>query len=134
MSEDIREILEIVKFGIEINGGEEIFVDVLGADKIEFKIPESSKYVTTLYFRVKDKPIKGFKYKQVVKKHGLTVKSREIDIGDYEPSDELYSKRFPEDETPGGFLVRGVYPATSTYYVNGEEVSVDWTLEIVKKK
>ncbi|CCE85410.1 Piso0_005006 [Millerozyma farinosa CBS 7064] len=132
-SEDIRDILEIVKFGIEINGGEETFVDVLGADKIELKIPESSKYVSILYFRV-NKPIKGFKYKQVVKKHGLTVKSREIDIGDYEPSDELYSKAFPEDDTPGGFLVRGVYPATSTYYVNGEEVSDEWTLEIVKKK
>jgi len=126
--------IEIVQFSISIEGQEPTFVPVLGAEKIEFKSPENSKYVISIHFKAK-KTLKDFKYKQVVKRHGITVKSRELEVGDYEASEELYVKEFPEDTTPGGFIVRGVYPATSTYFANDEELmTTEWSLEITKKK
>lgn len=126
--------VEILQFSISIEGGEPEIVPVLGAEKIEFKIPENSKYVISIHFKAK-KTLKNFRYVQVVKRHGITVKNRELEVGDYEASDEIYVKQFPEDNTPGGFIVRGVYPATSTYYANDEELmTTEWSLEITKKK
>ncbi|ODV77478.1 E set domain-containing protein [Suhomyces tanzawaensis NRRL Y-17324] len=126
--------LEVHKFVIEVEGGATSEVPVLGADKIEFKIPESSKYTVTIFFKVKNNKLTDLKYKQVVKKAGIPIKTRENELGTYEPSDELLSVTFPQDESPGGYFIRGTYPAQSTYYANGEELTVvDWTLEITKK-
>lgn len=129
-SEDV----EIVKFVTKVEGVDEpIETPVSGADKVEVKIPESSNYVMTIHFKAK-KDLKGFRYKQVVKRKGITVKSREVEIGDYDASDEVYSKEFAPDSTPGGFLVRGVYDAKSNYQANGGDILVvNWSLEIVSK-
>lgn len=125
--------VEIIQYSVVIEGRDPITVPVSGADKIEIKIPENSKYVITAHFKTK-RVLKDFKYQQVVKKHGVTVKNRSLDVGTYEPSDKVYSKEFPEDTTPGGFLIRGVYPATSTYFDGDEELmTVEWSLEITKK-
>lgn len=128
--------LKIIKFVVHVEGKDPVTVDVAGADKIEFKIPESSNYYTTVYFQVKNRTLTDLKYKQVVKRHGITFKQHDYDIGpSYEPSDEtVYSKDFEKDTTPGGFLVRATYPCTSTYYAGDEELyTVEWTLEITKK-
>lgn len=128
--------LEIIKFVIQVEGKEPATVQVAGADKIVFKIPESSKYNSTVYFKVKNRPLKNLKYKQIVKKAGVTIKTREEEIGqEFEPSEEeIYSKTFPDDETPGGFFVRGSYYCTSQYYAGDEElILADWVLEIGKK-
>lgn len=127
--------LDILKFVVNIEGREPDVVEVKGNDKIVFKIPENSKYSMTVYFTVANNSLKGLKYKQVIKKGGIPFKTRELEFGaDYDPSEEIYSKTFPEDQTPGGYFIRGTYYATSTYYANGEELmAVDWTLEIVKK-
>lgn len=128
--------LEILKFVANIEGREPLEVIVKGADKIDIKIPENSKYSMTVFFHVKNRTLKNLKYIQVIKKAGVTVKQRELEIGEeFEPSEEkVYSKTFPEDTTPGGFLFRGLYPATSTYYAGDEELMVvDWQLEITKK-
>lgn len=126
--------LEILRFTVKVEGKEPVTVSAGDNDEVEFKIPESSSYTFTLHFKVKNRALNNLRYKQVVKRHGLTVKSRELDIGDFEPSTEEYSKEFPPDTTPGGFLVRGAYNATSTYFAGEEELKVvDWTLEITKK-
>lgn len=128
--------LEILKFEVNVEGRDPVTVDVKNADSILFKIPENSKYHLTVFFHVKNRTLKNLRYQQNIKKAGITVKQRDLDIGDeYAPSEEtVYSKSFPEDVTPGGFLFRGTYPATSTYYAGDEELMVvEWSLEITKK-
>lgn len=126
--------LEVIKFEVRVEGKEPVFVQVAGADSIDFKIPENSKYVTVIHFKVKNRSLKNLRYKQVVKKGGFALKTKEIELGDYEPSDEIYAKETPEDTTPGGFMFRGSYPAESTYYVGDEELyTAEWSLEITKK-
>ncbi|KAI5954279.1 hypothetical protein KGF54_002054 [Candida jiufengensis] len=108
-------------------------VQVAGNDKIEFKIPGGVKYYTKFYFQVKNRKLENLLYKQIVKKGGVTIRSREIPLGSYEPSDEIHTIDFPEDETPGGWLMRATYYATSTYSAGDEILIVnDWTLEITK--
>lgn len=123
----------IVKFTVKINDDEPIDVLVEGQDTVHMVVPENSKYVTSLHFRA-NVDLKDFKYTQYLKKAGIVVKTKNIDVGTYKASDEIYVKELPEDTTPGGFLFRGHYPATSVYYADGKELnSVDWNLEIVKK-
>merc|ERR1712080_727972 len=100
--------VEIAKFVTKVEGIDEVIeTPVSGADKVSVKIPESSNYVMTIHFKAKT-DLKDFRYKQVVKRKGITVKNREVEIGDYAASDEVYLKEFPQDSTPGGFLIRGV--------------------------
>ncbi|KAK6462314.1 immunoglobulin E-set [Scheffersomyces coipomensis] len=127
--------LQIIKFVVNVDGQEPSEVQVEGAEDIIFNIPESSKYYTTIHFKVKNRELKNVKYKQVVRKAGLVIKQRELDLGpEFQPSDEVYTTDFPEDTTPGGFFIRGTYPSTSTYYADDEELfTSDWTLTITKK-
>lgn len=130
----INDNLTVTKFTVKVEGEEPFTVDA-GAPDLKVKITESSKYVTTIHFTVTGAPVKGFHYKQVVKKAILSLKLREIDIGDFEPSDTEYTFDFPEDTTPGGFLLRGNFPIVLTYSVGGKElVTIDWTTEVVAKK
>lgn len=128
----------IQQFTVNVVGREPEVVVVSPDKPIHFKIPESSKYTMTIRFSVQNNTLKDFKYHQTIKRAGLTVKLREMEVGpEFAPSTEenpYYEVTFPEDETPGGFLVRAQYPSTSTYYANGEELwTSEWTLEIVKK-
>lgn len=127
--------LEVLYFTVNVEGRDPVKVDVLGKEDILFQIPESSTYSMTVHFKVKNRALNKLGYKQVVKRHGITIRARDLEIGDFEPSeDTVYEKSFPEDTTPGGFLVRGVYNATSTYYAGEEELMVvPWSLEITKK-
>lgn len=134
MVSSVHPDLDILRFTVKVEGHEPVTVNAADEDKIEFKIPENSTYTFTVHFLVKNRPLKGLRYTQVIKRHGVTVKNRELEIGDYEPSTSEYSKEFPADTTPGGFLVRGLYNATSTYFAGDEELkAVEWTLEITKK-
>ncbi|EMG49963.1 hypothetical protein G210_5043 [Candida maltosa Xu316] len=126
--------LQIIKIVININGKEPFEVPVKDADSIDVKIPGGVKYHMTLHFQVKNKKLEDIRYIQVVKKAGITIRTRELEIGTYEPSDETYSKDFPEDETPSGWLTRGNYNCASTYYTGQDELfKNDWNLEIVAK-
>ena len=113
--------VEIVKFVTKVEGIDEVIeTPVSGADKVSVKIPESSNYVMTIHFKAKT-DLKDFRYKQVVKRKGITVKNREV-------------KEFPQDSTPGGFLIRCVDNAKSNYQANGKDILiVEWELEIVSK-
>ena len=53
------------------------------------------------------KKYEDLRYIQVAKRI-ITIRTRELEIGTYEPSEEtVYTKDFPEDETPGSWLARG---------------------------
>ena len=143
----------------ERNNNKPIEVPVKDAEKIHIVIPNGVQYQFTLYFQVKNKPYNNVRYKQVVKKHGITMRTRELEIGNYEPSPKIekegikkeeeqeeeqeeeeqvvtYSKEFPIDETPSSRFSRGFYYCTSWYYVGDDKnpiITTDWTLEIVAK-
>ncbi|KAI3404557.1 hypothetical protein KGF56_002656 [Candida oxycetoniae] len=117
---------------LHVDGKEPQHIPIDGAESIYVQIPGGVKYRMTLRFKVKNRELSNLKYKQNVKKAGVTVRSREVDLGTREPSEtEIYEQDFPEDETPGGWLMRGKYAATS-YYSAGDEMLIvnDWTLEI----
>lgn len=129
------DLFEVIKFEVKVEGQDELIeVPVKGADEIFMKIPEGSKYTTSVYFKAL-KPLKKFKYIQIGKKAGITVKKTEKYLGDsFEPREEPYKVEFPLDETPSGFFFRGVCPMTSTYYVDDKEVlKIEWAVEVTKK-
>ncbi|ODQ78056.1 hypothetical protein BABINDRAFT_163086 [Babjeviella inositovora NRRL Y-12698] len=138
---EVHPDFEIVGVYVNVEGKEPIFHDrtIVPLPALHFQIPEKSKYFLTLKFKVKNRTLKDLKYKQVVKAAGITVKSRECAIGPEfapieESDDTVYTAEFPEDVTPGGFMIRGKYNASSTYYA-GDEALLEgpWTLEITKK-
>lgn len=135
MTLPIGEEFEVIKFTVKVDGQEGVStVPVKDNDNIYMSIPEGTKYTTSIHFKV-FKPIKNFKYIQIGKKAGITVKKTEKYLGDsFEPQDEDYVIEFPEDETPAGFFFRGKVAMNSTYYLGDKDVlSVDWTVDITKK-
>lgn len=129
-----HENLVLIKNTMRVEGKEPIDFQILGVEAIHVKIPEGTKYRQTLQFEVKGRKLKNFRLHQEFKKAGITVRTRDLEFGEYEESEEPLTVDYPEDETPSGFFARGVVHATSMYY-DGDEllISHDWTLEIVKK-
>lgn len=120
---------------LQVKGQEPQVFELEGkVDGLVVKIPGGSKFVTTLKFKVKNRKLEKLRYKQVIKKGGFTIKSKEVDLGTREPSEtEVYAVDSPEDETPGTWVARGAYQATTTYYEGDDELfSTQWTLEITK--
>lgn len=107
-------------------------------EEIHFKLPEHSTYTIILEFKVKKRPLRSLRYSHVVKKHGLPMKTRndlmcEIAVVNDEKL-PLHRISLPPEKLPGGMMIRGVYPAVSTF-TEGEEplFKVDWKIEIIKK-
>lgn len=127
--------LDIVKFIVNFEDGSEKEVPVASVDEVLVLIPEGTTYQMTIVFTVSNRTLKSLKYKQVVRKGGIPLKSKELYLGDeFEPREEPYTKQFEKDTTPSGFLYRGTFPSTSTYFAGEEELfTSDWTLEVTKK-
>ncbi|ODQ78103.1 hypothetical protein BABINDRAFT_40153 [Babjeviella inositovora NRRL Y-12698] len=142
---DFQVISLIINYDDGLPSVELITGNVDGSDagaQLHFRVPEYAKYFTTFNFIVRNRTLKNIKYKQVVKKAGIPFRTRMVEIGpEFAPNDPkngpaIYSVDLPGEETPGGFLVRGLYSAHSTYYAGPEEEIIlesPWTLEIVKK-
>lgn len=127
--------LDIIKFIVNFEDGSLREVPVADVDEVIVSIPEGTTYQMSIVFKVSNRTLKGLKYKQVVKKGGIPLKTRELYIGDeFAPSEEYHTKQFEKDTTPSGFLYRGKFPSTSTYFAGDEELfTSDWTLEVTKK-
>lgn len=127
--------IEVLKFTLNVSGREPEDVIVKGNDNIHFEIPEGTEYYMTIHFTVKNTTLKDLKYKQDVKKLTFVVKSRDVEIGPlFEPRDEPYVIDFGKDTTPSGFMFRGNFNCTLTYYANGEVLfAQDWTLTVTSK-
>ncbi|KAG5418245.1 hypothetical protein I9W82_003773 [Candida metapsilosis] len=120
---------------LQVKGQEPVVFELEGrTEGIHVKIPGGAKYFTKLRFKIKNRKMENLNYKQVVKKGGIPIKTKEVDLGTREPSEtEIYEVDSPEDETPSGWLTRGTYYATTTYYEGDKELfSTQWTLEITK--
>lgn len=105
--------------------------------RLHFVLPEKSTYTLTIRYKAK-RPIRQLSYQQVVKKHGIPFDTRKLPVGkNIEPNhDDLpyHEVTFEPHTLPSGPLIRGKYPATSTFLEDGKEVfSCDWILEVVKK-
>ena len=125
---------QIIKFVLHVEGQEPKEVQVKDADEIHIQLPGGIKYYMTLHFQVKTQRYENVKYIQVVKKAGITIRKNELEIGSYDPSEEIYTKDFPESDTPGSWLARGNYQNVSTYYEGDKELfATPWTLELVAK-
>lgn len=136
------EFIELVAMVIDIEGYEEVLEFSQAMEnppqKLHFILPESSTYHLSIRFKVTKRPLKNLKYYQVVKKHGLPFKTRDIEItpiaevNNNESPEHVF--KFPPDTLPGGALIRGKYPAQSKFYEDGKEIfACDWIIEIVKK-
>lgn len=126
---------QVLKFTVKLDGNEERETQVLDNDNIVVEIPEGTEYVMTIHFHVTGNTLKDLKYKQVVKKGGITVRTREVKIGDeFEKREEVYTVTFDPDTTPSGMFFRGNFNCTSTYHANGDELyEVPWLLTVTKK-
>lgn len=127
--------LVINKFIVTYEDGKTEEVQVEGVDLVVVKIPEGTVYQMTIEFFVKNRTLNKLRYKQEFKKGGIVLKTKNLYVGDsFEPTEEPHRVTFEKDTSPSGFLFRGSFPATSTYYADDEELFVSpWTLEISKK-
>ncbi|KAG5418246.1 hypothetical protein I9W82_003774 [Candida metapsilosis] len=120
---------------LKVNGKDPVVYELEGRQEpVHVVIPGGTNYHNTFKFKVKNRKMENLKYKQVFKKGGIPIKHVEIDSGTREPSEtEIYEVDSPEDETPSGWLTRGMYHANTTYYEGEKELFVaPWTLEITK--
>jgi len=106
--------------------------------RLHFKLPEYCTYTLTIHYRVKERPLKGLTYKHVVKKHGVPLHSRNYKISDECPVNNeespIHVAKFPPETLPGGSVLRGTYPARSTFVENGKSIlKCPWTIELIKQ-
>lgn len=136
-----NENMQLIAMIIEIEGYEEVLEYTHDMEDLPqelfFIIPEKSKYYLTIKYKV-SRPFKNLTYHQVVKKGGFVFKQRKEPMAEYvtanDESTPYHSITFPVDEIPGGSLIRGTYPASSTFYSDGKEIlKAKWTIKIAKK-
>lgn len=130
-----NEFIDVLYFTLNVEGKDPEDVQVKGNDNIHFDIPEGTEYFMTIHFVVKKETLKDLKYKQEVKKAGFVVKSREVNIGpEFEPREEPYVVNFEKDTTPLGFMFRGNFDCTLTYFANDSTLfASNWKLTVSKK-
>lgn len=127
--------LQIVRFvTLLVDSNEEIVTEVGEGEAPICKIPENCTYITTIHFIVKNRTLKNLHYRQDVKKAGITVKTRHMELGpEFAPRDEPYAVTVPKDTTPGGFMFRGKFGCNSIYMADKEVLmEIPWQLEITK--
>lgn len=125
---------QVIKFVVSYEDGTSQEVQVMDNNDICFVIPEHTVYQMTIHFYIRDQPMKKLRYKQDVRKFSMTVRSREVEIGDeFVPQEEPYAVSFEKDKTPGGMMLRGDYDCESTYWA-GDEVlfKIPWKLSVTK--
>lgn len=128
--------LLVCEMQLDVAGEEPVIVDLQTADSMAMKVPERTVYSFLIRFKVRNNTLRNLRYNMVLRRAGIPLDSRALSIGEeFVPQDDVYVKRFEDDETPGGFIFRGTYSVTSTFYADDVELmKYDWTLEITKKK
>ena len=98
------------------------------------KYPEGIISIFEIQFRVAA-PIKGLVCHRKVYKLGICVNTEDTNLGDFEPSDELLTYKFPETETPSGFFVRGGFEINLQLTDSDNKLlyQIKYPFEIVKK-
>lgn len=103
--------------------------------RLHFILPEYATYTLTVRFRTPNKQLLKLRYRQLVKKAGVTLNSRDHLLCDATTAGEMHSVTLPPETLPGGALLRGVYPATLKFCEDDDTVlRCKWTIELVNKK
>jgi len=102
-----------------------------------FKIKEGAKFSMVAKFKVQHEILSGLHYVQIVKRKGIRVSKDQEMIGSYAPNTEknqVYTKRFAEEDAPSGMLARGHYTAISTFVDDDKKrhLEFEWSFDIAK--
>lgn len=102
-----------------------------------FRIKENAKFTMVAKFKVQHEILSGLHYVQVVKRKGIRVSKDSEMIGSYAPNTDkspTYTKKFQEEEAPGGMMARGHYEATSTFVDDDKKqhLKFEWSFDIAK--
>lgn len=134
-----NELLELHGMTISIDGHEDPLVYSRDMDqmpqRLHFILPEYSTYHLTIHYKPRERDLKNFRYSQVVKKHGIPFNTRKHLLAEKAPSGKVHSVTLPPEELPGGALVRGIYPAKSSFKEGDKTIfRCEWTIELVGQK
>lgn len=103
--------------------------------RLHFILPEYLTYTLTVRFKTPNKQLLKLRYKQLVKKAGMTLNLRDEHLCDSTNLEEMHTVTLPPETLPGGTFLRGVYPATLKFLEDDEPVlRCKWTIELVSKK
>lgn len=134
------EFIDVLGMEVTVDGFDEVIKYNVDMDpmpeKIHVILPEHSTYHLVIHYKVKERPIKQLHYYHAVKKAGIPIKTRSIELGDVDPNtgDTYHIAKFEPDTLPGGMFIRGTYPANSIFLEAGKPIfSFDWSIEIAKK-
>ncbi|XP_060076500.1 probable rho GDP-dissociation inhibitor [Ylistrum balloti] len=132
-------LINKLELHVEGKPEENISMDLKDLESLKnttFEVVEDSKYKIVVLFHVQREIVTGLKYKQVAKRKGLTVETKNIMIGSYGPAENEQCYTSSVEEAPKGMLARGVYNMKSTFIDDDkhEYLKFEWKLEIVKKR
>ncbi|KAI8867442.1 E set domain-containing protein [Ramicandelaber brevisporus] len=97
-------------------------------------IKEGTEYTRKVSFKVSGAAVKGLKYTRSFKRAGVTLKTGEDILGDFEPREEAYETSFAADTAPSGFIARGKYEVASQLEDADGKVLYQWTWYLEIKK
>lgn len=103
----------------------------------QIKIKEKTKFSIKIVFKVQNDLVTGLKYKQSIKKAGITLDRVDDQLGSYAPNTKpkpQYSITLPEIEAPSGFLGRGNYSIISKFVDDDKtnHLELNWSVNICK--
>lgn len=137
------EYLDVIAMEVTVDGfeGEKIVYSTSMEpmpEKIHIILPEYCTYHLVIHYRVKEKPVKKLHYYHAVKKAGIPIKTRNLDLGaEVVPNktpEDYYVAKFEPDTLPGGMFIRGTYPANTIFLEDGKQLfELFWNIEIAKK-
>ncbi|GJJ79153.1 Rho GDP-dissociation inhibitor [Entomortierella parvispora] len=99
-----------------------------------FTIKEGVEYRLKVVFKVQHEVVSGLKYRQVVKRMGVTVDKSEEMIGSYAANPQTYEKKFAVEEAPSGMMARGHYEAKSKFIDDDGTIHKEWNWSFDIKK
>lgn len=105
--------------------------------KKQIQIKEKTVFKIKITFKVQHELITGLKYKQAIKKAGISLDKVNNTIGSYAPNSitkPVYTMVLPEIEAPSGMLGRGNYSIVSTFTDDdkNEHLTLNWSVNICK--
>lgn len=103
----------------------------------QIKIKEKTNFSIKIIFKIQNDLITGLKYKQSIKKAGITLDKVDNQIGSYAPNTKTkpsYSITLPEIEAPSGLLGRGNYSIVSKFIDDdkNDHLELNWSVNICK--
>ncbi|XBW37459.1 hypothetical protein QEN19_003041 [Hanseniaspora menglaensis] len=103
----------------------------------QIKIKEKTNFSIKIIFKVQNDLVTGLKYKQSIKKAGITLDKVDNQIGSYAPNSKTkssYDITLDVIEAPSGLLGRGNYSISSKFIDDDKKthLELNWSVNICK--